>query len=763
MKFKSIASRVILSVVPLVALFTFLYLVMIYKTMNTQIDTQFNERILESLGTAKLSIDTELTVNSDIAKSLSIYTETTSIVSIEKGELRQFLTKSIFTSKNTVGGGIWFEPFRLHADMRYFGPYVYMDNGEAVWAPGYASEVDYHTQAWYENGKLSKGETAWSDVYYDPVAQVTMITASVPFRARDGSFLGVATADMALTAIKAISSAISVGKTGAAFILGANGEFISFLDDSRTLDMRITEDPNPELASLGKQALATPNGSASITWNGTPHRAFFATIEKTGWHLVAMIETAEMGELANDQIIPLAVVPIAGLLLITLCITLVTRNLKKVADKVNRFADRAASGDLGDRIEITEQDEFGIMEDRLNKMMDNMAEMTERSEKMLEMAQAANKAKTEFLSNMSHEMRTPMNAIIGMVQIAQQTGDHGKIRDCLDKINYASKNLLELINDVLDMAKIEANKIELNIARFSIAKVFDNIAKVFWVRAEEKNISLAMTIDEAVPPAVWSDGFRYSQVVTNLISNAVKFTPNGGRVSVVAELLNRTQTVVVIQTTVRDTGIGISPDSADKLFRSFEQADSSISRKYGGTGLGLSISKSLVELMGGTIWCKPNDDCGSSFIFTITAEVSGAVDDAVEEAVPEHYDFNGKCVLLAEDVAINREIVAAFLEDTGMAIDSAENGLEACEKFAANPGKYDLIIMDIQMPEMDGLAATQKIRQMENGALVPIIAMSANAFMEDIEASLKAGMSGHVSKPVDQRVLLKTLLSLLPR
>ena len=762
MKFRSIVSRIILSVVPIVGVLTLLSVAVIYFTMNRQIDAQFNERMEESLAAAKLRIYTELAMNANVAKSLAIYAETCSPGTIQMGELREFLLRTIPSNVNTVGGGIWFEPYALYENERYFGPYVFVRDGEAVYASAYGSEVDYHAEAWYVDGKKSDGEVVWSDVYYDPVAEVTMITASVPFRDRSGRFLGVTTADMALTAIMAISSGISVGRSGAAFILGANGEFISFLDRSRTIEMQITNDPDEELARLGNQVLQEKSGSAFLSWQGVQRRAYFTSMEGTDWHLVVMIDSAEVGQSANTLVVSLAILPIAGLVLVTISILLVARYLRRVANKMNRLADRAASGDLSERIDVTEHDEFGVMVDRLNKMMDNMAEMTERSERMLELAESANRAKTEFLSKMSHEMRTPMNAIIGMVQVAEQTDDEAKVRSCLGKIDHASRGLLELINGVLDMAKIEANKIELEVARFSVMDVFARIEEIFSVKAEEKRLALSMRVDASIPGSVWSDRLRYSQVLMNLIGNAIKFTPEGGSVSVAVELEAETKETVTIRTTVSDTGIGISRESADKLFLSFEQADSSISRRYGGTGLGLSISKSLVELMGGRIWFEPNEAAGSRFIFTIEAHRLGETDLASSETRPlEEYDFHGRHILLAEDVDINREIVADFLEGTGIGIDFAVNGVEACDKVAANPGKYDLIFMNIQMPEMDGLTAARTIRRMAEGGGTPIIAMSANAFKEDVDASLGAGMNGHISKPIDRKVVLETLGSIL--
>ncbi len=762
MKFKSIASRIILSVVPIIALTLVLYVFMTFQTMNEKIDAQFDERMAEGHRAARLSIHNELMLNADIATSLALYAESTSLQSIENGELVTFLMKAIAFNKNTVGGGIWYEPYSIYKNERYFGPYVFMRDGEAVYAPEYGSEVDFHNTEWYCNGKNSDGGIVWSNVYYDPVAEVTMITASMPFYGPSGDFLGVATADMALTDIKRIAAGISVGQTGMAFILGANGEYISFPDESKTIDDLITEDPDPALMALGREVLGADSGSTSIDWEGSERRAFFAHIEETRWHLIVMMDSAEVGKSANALVLSLIIVPLVGLLLVTASIFFVARTLTRVTDKVNRFADRAASGDLRERIVITEHDEFGVMEDRLNKMMDNMTEMTERSEKALEMAQAASRAKTEFLSNMSHEMRTPLNAIIGMVQISEQAKDDTKIRDCIDKIDHASKTLLEQINNVLDMSKIEANKIELSVIPVSIREVFEGIRKVFWMKCEEKSLALTMEVDASVPDRIWTDRFRYVQVVTNLVSNAIKFTPESGEIAVVARVTEDMPDAVMVETTVRDTGIGISPESADKLFQSFVQADGSISRKYGGTGLGLSISKSLAALMGGRIWAQNNDGAGSSFFFTIRADKSGpeAQTPAAEDAA-RAYDFRGKRILLVEDVDINREIVMALLEDTGVTIDCAENGVEACEAFAAAPGRYDLIFMDIQMPEMDGLTATRTIRAMDRGHTVPIIAMSANAFQEDVEASLRAGMNGHISKPVDRSALLAAMGKIL--
>ena len=762
MKFKSISSRILFSVLPLMVLFALSYLIVIYATMKEQIDAQFDERMLEGLHAADLRISAELAANADIAKSLAIYSTIASRQTIDSGELFSFLLAVIPSNDNTVGGGIWYEPYSLYPDKHHFGPYVYVKNGKAILASDYADTVTYHDTDWYHNGKNSDGETVWSDVYYDPVAEVVMITASVPFFEADGRLLGVTTADMAMEDIKVIASSLSVGKTGKAFILGARGEFISFVDDSRTLNMFITEDNDPELVRLGKHILGKKEGPLTIHWQGDTLQSFYSKIEETNWTLVTMIDTAEFTETANALAAPLATVLLTGLLVISLSVTLVARHLKRVVSRVNSFADGAASGDLTKRIEITEHDEFGVMECRLNTMMDTMADMTERSEKMLRVAQAANQAKTDFLSNMSHEMRTPMNAIIGMVQIARQTSDPARVEGCLGKIQIASRRLLALVNDVLDMAKIEANKIVLDIGSFSIKEALAAVESVFWCEIDEKNLSLVINVHPNVPDRMMVDELRYSQVLTNLLSNAVKFTPAGGIITVSVQIAEYRDDVHVLETTVTDTGIGISDESAQRLFNAFEQADVSTSRRYGGTGLGLAICKGLVEILGGTIWCKPNKGTGSQFGFTIVATVpeDGVQALSADDVEEDVFNFSGHWLLVAEDVDINREIVQALLEDTGIEIDFAVNGVEVCTQFATNIGKYSMVFMDIQMPEMDGLTAARKIREIESevgSARVPIVALSANAFQEDVEASLDAGMDGHITKPLEQQVLLRTV------
>jgi signal transduction histidine kinase len=385
-------------------------------------------------------------------------------------------------------------------------------------------------------------------------------------------------------------------------------------------------------------------------------------------------------------------------------------------------------------------------------------------------AEEASKAKSNFLANMSHEIRTPLNAIIGMANIGSADPGIEKKDYCLNRIKSASTHLLNVINDILDMSKIEADKFELSITAFDFAAMLNNVINVLGFKVEEKKLALDVILDPALPPVIVSDEQRLAQVITNLLSNAVKFTPENGSITIGAKLLSEDDSGYVLEIIVADTGIGISPEQEAKLFHSFEQADNSISRKYGGTGLGLVISKRIVELMNGRIRVESELGKGSSFIFTIHAGKGAKESDNIE--IPGNMRapasitgcLAGHRILLAEDIEINREIVLSVLEPTGAVIDQAENGREAFEKFAAAPESYDLILMDIQMPEMGGYEATRLIRAVgvHKAKTIPVIAMTANVFKEDIEQCLNAGMNDHLGKPLNFNELIYTLCHYLP-
>ncbi|MDR2726695.1 MAG: response regulator, partial [Deltaproteobacteria bacterium] len=423
---------------------------------------------------------------------------------------------------------------------------------------------------------------------------------------------------------------------------------------------------------------------------------------------------------------------------------------------------------------------------RLNRSLDKtVRERTHALELQTQAAEVASHAKSVFLANMSHEIRTPMNAIIGMTSIGLNATDMRRMRYCFTKIEDASKHLLGVINDILDMSKIEANKFELSPTEFSFAKMLQRVMTVVTPRIDEKRQQLTVAIDEAIPRILIGDEQRLAQVITNLVGNAVKFTPQTGSIRIDARFSEEKDGICTLLIKVTDTGIGLSPEQQSRLFQAFQQAESSTVRKFGGTGLGLSISKNIVEMMGGQIWVESEIDRGSTFAFTIQAARGEEKERGLSapgarimtagggQDMPGEYPgsdpqqsppdttgiFAGQYILLAEDVEINREIVKALLEPTLLEIDFAENGVEAVRMFSEAPEKYKLIFMDVQMPEMDGYEATRCIRALNipKAGTIPIIAMTANVFREDIEKSLEAGMDGHIGKPLDFAQVLQQL------
>ena len=384
------------------------------------------------------------------------------------------------------------------------------------------------------------------------------------------------------------------------------------------------------------------------------------------------------------------------------------------------------------------------------------------AEQALALAEQSTKAKSEFLARMSHEIRTPMNAIIGMTAIGKSAKHIGKKDDSLQRIDDASKHLLGIINDILDMSKIEANKFELSCSAFNFRSMIANVSSIINMRVAEKKQNFIVDIDNDIPGVLFADEQHLAQVITNLLANSVKFTPEYGEIALIAKRIDSSDSFCKIRVLVKDSGIGITEEQQRNLFTPFEQADGSISRRFGGTGLGLSISKRIVELMDGRIWVESAPGKGASFIFEVTvllAECSVEACEAITEMQDVNGIFKGNRILVAEDVDINRDIISSILEETGIEIDFAVNGAEAVKRFESAESEYELILMDIHMPEMDGYEATGRIRS--SNREIPIIAMTADVFKEDIERCLNVGMNGHLGKPINIAEVISTVRAFL--
>jgi len=385
----------------------------------------------------------------------------------------------------------------------------------------------------------------------------------------------------------------------------------------------------------------------------------------------------------------------------------------------------------------------------------------------LKQAEAASQAKSAFLANMSHELRTPMNAIMGMTDLALRRAGDPKQIDQLGKVKNASAHLLHVINDILDISKIEAERLRLEQVAFTLAETLKNVIGLIGPKATEKGLKLLVRLDEGLPGRRFSgDATRLGQILLNLTGNALKFTDRGAitvRVGVVEEGPDD----VLLRWEIADTGIGISPEDQRKLFTAFEQADGSMTRKYGGTGLGLAISKRLVQMMGGEIGVDSRVGEGSTFWFTVRLARAGegaapAAASAGEDAETRLREgFAGARILLAEDEPVNQEMARAMLEAAGLVVDLAEDGQQALQ--LARQNRYALILMDMQMPVLNGVDATRAIRADSLNTATPILALTASAFDEDRAICLAAGMNEHIAKPVESRVLYETLLTWLEK
>ena len=403
-----------------------------------------------------------------------------------------------------------------------------------------------------------------------------------------------------------------------------------------------------------------------------------------------------------------------------------------------------------------------------NQMVKVEQETNRELNQLRMVAESANAAKSAFLNNMSHDIRTPMNAIIGFTNIAMKHSPPPEIKSCLDKISESSEHLLALINDVLDISRIESGKIKYTPTLVDITEVTDSVLTIMYGYLSNRNITFRTELEEPKIRYVLTDAVRVREILVNILGNAVKFTNDGGTVTyAVSYHPGKDDHYIHVRYRIADTGIGMAEEFVDRIFDEFSQEEHGARTQYKGTGLGMAITKRYVDLMGGTISVESKKGVGSTFTVELPMEISEACEIKKKDYSVSNIDLTGLKILLAEDNDLNAEIAIVQLEELGMQISRAVDGEDAVRLFAENPkGTFDLILMDVMMPKMDGYEATNAIRSLQNrpdAVRIPIIAMTANAFAEDVQASLDAGMNGHLSKPIVMDEVVKTIARNLDR
>ena len=519
-------------------------------------------------------------------------------------------------------------------------------------------------------------------------------------------------------------------------------------------DQAITEE---EADSLQKKLDGREQG-VELLGSDKPYYLGYCPIENNNTMLICIVEKSVVDNVLKDyqKTIVFETILMAGFILLLFAGLFYSISRRSLAEQKAEYEKR------NNEIQTQAMKEMEESNKKLKKAKDITTEA-------LQTAENANKAKTDFLSNMSHDIRTPMNAIIGMTSLIRyDAGNKDKVIEYADKIDISSQHLLGIINDVLDMSKIEAGKTVFKYNDFSILNFIQEINTLFQSQIDEKKQTLTIIKENIRHEWVNGDQVHLMQIFSNLLSNAVKYTQEGGKIQFLVEECETNSSVYAkYRFLVRDNGIGMSADFKDKIFDAFTRAESSVTNKIQGTGLGMAITRNLVEAMGGTI--DVESELGQGSCFEVLIELRNAEDRTVALAAQEEIDeqdgniLQGMRFLCAEDNELNAEILTELLKIEGAECTICENGEEVLKAFEQSaPGDYDMILMDVQMPVMNGYEATKAIRRSshELAMTIPIIAMTANAFSEDIQHSLAAGMNAHVSKPVEMKVLEKTIRSI---
>ncbi len=679
-------------------------------------------------------IERDLIAAQQLARSAA---EVLPLVGDDRQRLETVLVQMLHSAppETIYGIGVWFEPFRFQPDLQYLGPYARRvrpgARSGALTREWESPDYDFHQQPYYQIGKQAAGEQAFTEPYYE-IDGTTYMSLVQAFRDRDGSILGVVSVDMVLSLLRELIAQANSTSTATIYLTTAQGKLLVHPEEAALLAAVQSQRPSvANLLDLTLQDLAAFQAQRP----GEPGHESVATVEYVNWSVHVASDPVYLFAPVRRLWVTVGVV-IAGLWLLTAIAWVIWRRTL-----LQRYQARQ-------------------LQDYSQALAAEVEARTQELAQAKEAADAANRAKSEFLANMSHELRTPLNGILGYAQILRNAKDLNQQRQGVEVILQSGTHLLMLINDVLDLAKIEAQRLELMPTDFHLPAFLLSIVEIIRIRAQQKQIEFAYYPDTNLPQGVRTDDKRLRQVLLNLLSNAVKFTDQG-RVTFTVEVVSEPEPLaantVTLRFTVTDTGVGMTPEQLEKIFLPFEQVGDRAQRAEG-TGLGLAISRQIVELLGSEIRVTSSPGQGSCFWFTVTLPQSVEwAQAATWGACGRRVGYEGprRQVLIVDDKPVNRQVVREMLTPLGFTVVEAEDGEAGWQAIAREAP--DLVITDLVMPQLNGFELARRLRQHPEYDDLPLIASSASVLPTEQGESIAAGCNSFLPKPVDGEQLLGCL------